>query len=86
MWREARKENEGKQMGLICSSALFGSSSTCKSIYIYKLADITVSTHRAKKSMHAHTRAEESPGLLCPSNLRVPASILSQSFCTFHML
>lgn len=69
--------SEGKQMGLIFSSALFESSSKCKWIYIYKLADVTVSTHRAKKSMHAHTGAEGSPGLLCPSNLCVPASIFS---------
>lgn len=56
MWKEALKgKEEENQMGLIFNSALVGLSFIYKWIYIYNLADITVSIYGAKQSERAHT-------------------------------
>lgn len=56
MWKEALKGKEEKtQMGLIFNSALVGLSFIYKWIYIYNLADITVSIYGARQSVRAHT-------------------------------
>lgn len=42
-------------MGLIYNSALLGLSFIHKEIYIYNLADITISIYGARQSVCAHT-------------------------------
>lgn len=55
MWKEALKGKEEKtQMGLIFNSALVGLSFIYKWIYIYNLADITISIYGASQSVCAH--------------------------------
>lgn len=53
--RGSERKQEKTQMGLIFNSALVGLSFIYKWIYIYNLADITVSVYGARQSVRAHT-------------------------------
>lgn len=77
MWNEGQNEKEN-EMGLIFNSALPGLPSTCKWMYTYNLANVTVSIPGARQSVCAHTDVSWlglSPEELCPSALCAPVSI-----------
>jgi len=77
MWNEGQNEKEN-EMGLIFNSALPGLPSTCKWMYTYNLANVTVSIPGARQSVCAHTDVSWlglSPEELCPSAQCAPVSI-----------